>query len=75
MAKELKETRIRVTTIAPGRVWTPMAKESEAAEMDLDWLDTKDVSRAILFCINQDADIIIPELRIYHRSQIQCETQ
>ena len=70
VAKELKETRIRVTTIAPGRIWTPMAEESEVADMDLDWLDAKDVSRAILFCINQDADIIIPELRIYHRAQI-----
>ncbi|MFT5134730.1 MAG: 3-oxoacyl-[acyl-carrier protein] reductase [Gammaproteobacteria bacterium] len=70
MAKELKQTKIRVTTIAPGRIWTPMAEESEAAEMDLDWLDAKDVSRAILFCIDQDADIIIPELRIYPRSQI-----
>ncbi len=70
VAKELKETRIRVTTIAPGRIWTPMAEESEVAELDLDWLDAKDVSRAILFCINQGADIIIPELRIYHRAQI-----
>ena len=70
IAKETKKTKIRITTIAPGRIWTPMAEESEAAALDLDWLDPKDVSRAILFCIKQDADIIIPELRIYPRSQI-----
>jgi NADP-dependent 3-hydroxy acid dehydrogenase YdfG len=70
VAKEYKNTNIRVTTIAPGRIWTPMAEESEAATMDLDWLDAKDVSRAILFCIDQKAGVIIPELRIYPRSQI-----
>lgn len=70
IAKETKQTKIRVTTIAPGRIWTPMAEESEAAALDLDWLDPKDVSAAILFCIKHDADIIIPELRIYPRSQI-----
>ena len=70
IADELKKTGIRVTTIAPGRIWTPMAEESEAAKMDLDWLDAKDVSSAIVFCITQDRDVIIPELRIYPRSQI-----
>lgn len=70
IADELKKTGIRVTTIAPGRIWTPMAEESEAAKMDLDWLDAKDVSSAIIFCITQDRDVIIPELRIYPRSQI-----
>jgi hypothetical protein len=28
------------------------------------------VSKAILFCIKQDVDTIIPEIHIYHRSQI-----
>jgi NAD(P)-dependent dehydrogenase (short-subunit alcohol dehydrogenase family) len=70
VAKDLKETRIRVTTIAPGMIWTPMAEESEVAHLDLDWLDPKHVSNAVLFCIQQDADTIIPELHIYHRAQI-----
>jgi NAD(P)-dependent dehydrogenase (short-subunit alcohol dehydrogenase family) len=70
VAKELKETSIRVTTIVPGMIWTPMAEESEVAHLDLDWLDPEHVARAAMFCIKQDADTIIPELRIYHRAQI-----
>lgn len=70
VAKDLKETKIRVTTVSPGMIWTPMAAESEVAHLDLEWLDAGEVSRAILFCIKQDADTIIPELRIYHRAQI-----
>ena len=34
------------------------------------WLDSGQVSKAILFCVKQDSDTIIPELQIYHRSQI-----
>lgn len=70
VAKDLKETKIRSSTIFPGRVWTPMAEESEYADQDLDWLDSRVVSNAVLFCIKQDVDTIIPELQIYHRSQI-----
>jgi NAD(P)-dependent dehydrogenase (short-subunit alcohol dehydrogenase family) len=70
VAKDLKETEIRVTTITPGMIWTPMAEESEVAHLDLEWLDSKDVSNAVMFCIKQDANTIIPELRIYHRAQI-----
>ena len=70
VAKDLKDTRIRVTVMTPGMIWTPMAQESEAADLGLDWLDPKWVSRAIVFCVKQDADTIIPELRIYHRAQI-----
>lgn len=70
VAKDLKDTKIRVTSITPGMIWTPMAQESEAADLDLDWLDPKWVSKAIVFCIKQDQDTIIPELRIYHRAQI-----
>jgi NAD(P)-dependent dehydrogenase (short-subunit alcohol dehydrogenase family) len=69
-AKDLKDTKIRVTTIAPGMIWTPMAEESEVAHLDLDWLDPKHVANAVRFCIEQDADTIIPELHIYHRAQI-----
>jgi hypothetical protein len=48
----------------------PMAQESEYADRDVDWLDSRVVSNAILFCINQDVKTVIPELQIYHRSQI-----
>jgi len=70
VAKDLKRTRIRVTAIAPGRIDTPMARESEAWPLGLDWLDPVQVSRLIVFCLQQDANTIIPELHIYHRAQL-----
>ena len=70
VAKDLKDTKIRTSTIMPGMVWTPMAEESEFADQDVDWLDSGQVSKAILLCINQDVNTIIPEIQIYHRSQI-----
>lgn len=70
VAKDLKDTKIRTSTIMPGMTWTPMAQESEHADRDLDWLDSRVVSNAILFCIKQDENTVIPELQIYHRSQI-----
>lgn len=70
VAKDLKDTKIRTSTIMPGMVWTPMAEESEYADKDVDWLDSGQVSNAILFCIKQDVNTIIPEIQIYHRSQI-----
>ncbi len=70
VAKDLKHTKIRTSTIMPGMIWTPMAEESEMADADVDWLPSDQVSKAILFCIKQDPNTIIPELRIYHRAQI-----
>jgi short-subunit dehydrogenase len=70
VAKDLKKTRIRVTTITPGMIETPMARESEAWHLGLDWLDPAHVSRGIVFCIKQDPATIIPEFRVYHRAQI-----
>lgn len=70
VAKDLKKSRIRTTTITPGMILTPMARESEAWELGLDWLDPAAVAEAVVFCVKQDADTIIPELRIYHRAQV-----
>jgi len=70
VAKDLKHTKIRTSTIMPGMIWTPMAEESEMADADVEWLSADQVSKAILFCIKQDSNTIIPELRIYHRAQI-----
>ncbi|RPJ83605.1 MAG: SDR family oxidoreductase, partial [Acidobacteria bacterium] len=70
VAKDLKKTRIRVTSVTPGMILTPMARESEAWGLGLDWLDPQHVSDAIVFLIKQDADTIVPEFRVYHRSQI-----
>ena len=47
-----------------------MAVESEAWALGLDWLNPEHVAQAIVFCIRQDANTILPELRIYHRAQI-----
>src|ERR1035437_1474859 len=70
VAKDLKKTRIRVTALTPGMLLTPMAEESEAWHLGLDWLDPKFVSQAVVFCVKQDSNTIIPELRMYHRAQI-----
>lgn len=70
LAKDLKQTEIRVSSVIPGRMWTPMAEESEAAHLDLDWLDPQCVADAVLFCIKQQTDTVIPELQIFHRSQL-----
>jgi len=70
VAKDLKKTRIRVTSLTPGMIETPMAHESEEWKLGLDWLNADAVAKAIVYCIQQDADTIIPEFRIYHRAQI-----
>lgn len=70
VAKDLKKTRIRVTCLTPGMIETPMAHESEEWKLGLDWLNAEHVAKAIVFCIKQDSNTIIPELRIYHRAQI-----
>ncbi len=70
LAKDLKTTSIRISTVIPGRMWTPMAQESEASDMDIDWLDPAYVADAVMYCIRQKVDTIIPELQIFHRSQL-----
>jgi 3-oxoacyl-[acyl-carrier protein] reductase len=70
LAKDLKLTNIRTSSVVPGRMWTPMAEESEAAHLDIDWLDPGCVADAVLFCIKQASNTIIPELQIFHRSQL-----
>lgn len=70
VAKDLKKTKIRVSSITPGMIETPMAHESEEWKQGLEWLDPAHVARSIIFCIEQDPDTIIPELRIYHRGQL-----
>jgi 3-oxoacyl-[acyl-carrier protein] reductase len=70
VAKDLKKSRIRITTITPGMILTPMARESEVWDLGLDWLDPVAVAQSVVFCVKQDADTIIPELRIYHRAQL-----
>ncbi len=70
VALDLKDTPIRVTSITPGRTETPMARESEVWDPDIGWLDAVAVAKAIVFCIQQDSDTIIPELHVLHRAEI-----
>ncbi len=70
VAKDLKNTRIRVTSVTPGMIDTPMARESEEWKLGLTWLDASAVADGIVYCVKQDPDTIIPEFRIYHRAQI-----
>jgi 3-oxoacyl-[acyl-carrier protein] reductase len=70
VAQDLKNTKIRVTMITPGRIETPMAHESPGWLKGLDWLNPEYVAKGIVFCIKQSSETIIPELRIYHRAQI-----
>ena len=70
VAKDLKKTGIRVTVLTPGMIETPMAVESEAWALGLDWLNPQFVSETIVFAVKQDANTIFPELRVYHRAQI-----
>jgi NADP-dependent 3-hydroxy acid dehydrogenase YdfG len=69
VAKDLKGTRIRVTSITPGMILTPMAMEWEGWRT-VEWLDPTYVSQGIVYCVKQDPGTIIPEFRVYHRSQI-----
>ena len=34
------------------------------------WLDAVAVAKAIVFCIQQDSDTIIPEFHVLHRAEI-----
>ena len=70
VAQDLKSTRIRVTTILPGMILTPMARESEVWDLGLKWLDAGVVADAIVFCLKQDSDTIVPEVIVQHRAQL-----
>jgi len=70
VAKDLKKTKIRVTVITPGMIETPIARESEARDLGLDWLNPEYVAEAMVFCAKQDPNTIIPEFRVDHRAQV-----
>ena len=70
VAQDLKDTSIRVTTITPGRIETPMAHESEQWDPERGWLDPDAVARAVAFCLRQDPDTIIPEFHLHHQAEL-----
>ena len=69
-AQDLKETSIRVTAITPGRAETPMARESEQWDPDRGWLDPDAVARAVVFCLRQGPDTVIPEFHLHHQAEL-----
>jgi NAD(P)-dependent dehydrogenase (short-subunit alcohol dehydrogenase family) len=70
VAQDLKSTRICVTTILPGMVLTPMARESEVWDLGLQWLDPNVIADAVLFSLKQDPDTVVPEIIVKHRAQL-----
>jgi len=70
VAQDLKSTRICVTTILPGMVLTPMARESEVWDLGLQWLDPSVVADTVLFSLQQDPDTVVPEVIVQHRAQL-----
>ena len=69
-AQDLKDTSIRVTTITPGRIETPMAHESEQWDPERGWTDPDVVARAVAFCLRQDPDTVIPEIHLHHQAEL-----
>ena len=67
IAKDLKDTKIRVTAVTPGMIATPMLME---VVPEFDWFHPREVSKAILAYLEQDPDTVVPEIRIYHRNQL-----
>jgi NADP-dependent 3-hydroxy acid dehydrogenase YdfG len=55
--------RVRVTLIAPGMV------ETELEEWSQEVLAAQDVARAVAFCIEQPASVVINHLTMRHADQ------
>lgn len=70
VAQDVKALGIRVSSIVPGMIETPMARESEAWDLGMDWLDPAHVARAVVFCVEQDPSVHMPEIVIHHRTYI-----
>lgn len=70
LAKDLKHTGVRVTSILPGMIETPMARESEVWDKGYVWLDPAHVARAVVYCAEQPSNVHIPELEIHDRAHI-----
>jgi len=70
VAKDLRHSDIRVTTILPGMIETPMARESEVWDRGLVWLDPVHVARAVVTCVGLDPTVHIGEMLIHDRAYI-----
>ncbi len=70
LAQDLKGREINVTVITPGRTDTPMARNSEQWNPDIGWLDTDAIGQAILFFIQQDYSVEVPEIHLHHKAEL-----
>lgn len=70
LAKELRDTDIRVSAICPGQVATGMT-DSIA---DVERLDPADVVRAVRFVLEQDPGVYVPELIVMPSDSIPLYT-
>ena len=70
VAKDLRRTQIRVTTILPGMIETPMARESEVWDQGLVWLDPDHVARAVVQCAELDPTVHVGEMLIHDKAYI-----
>ena len=68
--KEVKDTRIRVSSVCPGIVDTAFQSPARRkAANPAEWLMPEDVAEAVLFILTRPPQVIIPELLIYPRVQ------
>ena len=70
IAQDLKGTNINSTVITPGRTDTPMARTSEQWDPDIGWLDPQAIANAVLFFVNQDSKVEIPEINLHHSAEL-----
>lgn len=70
IAQDLKGTGINSTVITPGRTDTPMARTSEQWDPDIGWLDPQSIANAVLYFVNQDSNVEIPEINLFHSAQL-----
>lgn len=60
LARELKDTDIRVSAICPGQVETDLTEGIQEVNL----LDTEDIAEIVLFVLSQDSDVYIPEIAV-----------
>ena len=70
IAQDLKGTGINSTVITPGRTDTPMARTSEQWDPDIGWLDPQAIANAVLYFVNEDSNVEIPEINLFHSAQL-----
>jgi len=72
LRKSLMHSGISVSVICPGRVFTGMGETIDKDNfVSYKWIKPEDIANVALFLVNRPKDVIIPEVIIYPRSQIE----